>query len=234
MRRGAAGEDRFCFPMPRSGAPKAKRRGVKPATAKKKKDNITRVMEDASSSLPNDLLRRVYAECMRIKNDDNRSALVAKLKTAILDFSKIEYVDESATVEFQFPGIGRARMDVDAYKGTRRKKALMITVGGRDTAAPVVYGGIFLDNSSGAWIASTEPFGSTAGANLAFESLRALMDEVAEGVVEEHNESKKQTFDRRRMAPDFVRAKASEMGPKAAAAFLGISVYRLERIANIV
>jgi hypothetical protein len=191
-------------------------------------------MEDASSSLPNDLLRRVYAECMRIKNDDNRSALVVKLKTAILDFSGVEYVDESATVEFQFPGIGRARMDVDAYKGTRRRRAFMITVGGYEVADPVVYGGIFLDNSSGKWVASAESFGSTAGANLTFESLRALMDEVAEGVVKEYNESKKQTLNRRRIAPDFVRAKTSELGPKAAAAFLGISVYRLKRIANIV
>jgi hypothetical protein len=229
--KAAAKNEREAAKLAKKIATAAFKKHVKKPISKKKLDTVNLLMENASNALSNDLLRRVYMECMRLKNDDNRLALTNELKTSILEFSKIKYIDESMTREFDFPGLGRVRMDVDAYKGTRTKKALVITAG--NNTESVVYGAIFFNHASGMWTASAVSFGSTAGASLAFESLREFMDDVAKDVVEAYNESRKQTFDRRYMNPEFVRAKVSEIGLEAAAAHFGISVYRLNRIIEV-
>ncbi len=182
---------------------------------------------------PNDILRRVYAQCLNVKHADNRAAAVDRVAGSILDAIRTTYIDEGTTERMSFPGLGDVRIQVDAYKGSRAKRAFAITATA-DGHEPIVYGMMFMRRGAeGAWTLTTGPFGTTAGASsLAFAGLRDFMDDVAKSVEAKYALTPSRTFDRRALSADVVQAKIVEVGAEAAAAHFGVSAYRLRRLVS--
>lgn len=182
------------------------------------------------SLIPNDLLRAVYAECLRIKHEDARAVAVKQLSSEILGAVRSKYADASVST-VSFPILGTVRVQVDTYGETRTRKAFAITATADTHPDSIVYGMIFMRIENGEWVISTVPFGSTAGgSNLAFSGLRDFMDDVAKGVVDRYTPTP--AFDRRTLDAETVRAKIAEAGEDAAAEYFGVSVYRLRKIVD--
>lgn len=180
--------------------------------------------------VPDDVLRRVYAECLRIKHADNRAAAVERVADDVLSTVRATYTGEGATVHVHFPGLGDVRVQIDAYRGTTTKRAFAVTATA-DGHEPIVHGMMFMRRAADCtWALATGPFGSTAGANLAFERLCDFMNDVAKAVAAKYAAAPSRTFDRRDLTADVVRAKVKESGAEAAAAYFGVSAYRVRKL----
>ncbi len=176
--------------------------------------------------VPDDVLRKLYAECLRVKHADNRAAAVDRVAASVLNAVKTVYVNDA--IGLHFPGLGDVCIQVDAYRGTKTKKAFAVTatVDGRE---PTVYGMLFMRRAEdGTWALSTGPFETTAGANLAFAGLRDFMTDVAKVVAAKYVPLR--TFDRRGLDAAVVGAKVEEIGVEAAAAYFGVSAYMVRKL----
>lgn len=182
------------------------------------------------SIIPNDILRVVYAECLRVKHEDNRAAMIDRVATDVLDAVNVRYVDDSASSTIRFPNLGDVRIQIDTYKGSKTKRALAITATAEAHPDSIVYGMIFMRRDrDGTWSVTTGPFSTTAGpGSLAFAGLCDFMNDVAKNVSERYVPVR--TFDRRTLNPRDLETKTAEIGHSAAAEYFGISVYRLKKL----